>query len=366
MTSLDDHVAAALGPLRVQGLIGAEARDRAAVVARLIPAAACSFFGFECRLGEAADEADFLACIAGADPNRSHWAAAGAPEGGDPVWERLAVFSRRWADPSESINTAVNNIWLEFDLDRPPATPAIPSLFLGSDALARGQAAPADHAWLIEAAEALTGSPMTPARRATLAPVLAALPEGADLFQFGMMLSRPRPILRLCLRGIPRAGLMPFLNAIDWPGDPQELARLLDRYGPLVDDIFLDLDAGSGIHAKLGLECYLDTGPEQPARLQALLQRLDEDGLVVASKRNALPAWYGITHEKWRPALWPADLARRERPSPRHSGVFLRTIHHIKLTLDPPAPMSAKAYLACRFAWVDDKALKAQLAGGSA
>src|SRR4029079_16377653 len=61
--SLAGHVAAALLPFRVDGLISPEARQGFASSAGLLPAAASGFFGFECRLADPEPVADFLARI---------------------------------------------------------------------------------------------------------------------------------------------------------------------------------------------------------------------------------------------------------------------------------------------------------------
>ncbi|BAI74507.1 hypothetical protein AZL_a09760 (plasmid) [Azospirillum sp. B510] len=374
--TLAPHAEAALLALREPGLVGAEARARIRTVAEQLPAACSRFFGFECNLGREEETADFLACIMGEEPYRTAWLTALsdavsngglAGEGGAAaVWTRLARFVRRWADPGDPLHSRVRNMWVEFDLDRPPERPAVPSLFIGAERLGRGDAAPPEHAWLIGAVEDLTGLAMDDGRRAGLAACLEALPEGAELFQIGMMLSRPLPLLRLCATGLPAEAIPAYLDAAGWPGDRNRLRGLLDDLTPLAEHFAVDMDVSTGLHAKLGLECYLDAGPDLGVRMTALLDRLAADGLCVPAKRAALPAWYGLTHEKWRRDAWPADLkAAADRPGPGHSGGFLRTVNHIKIVLDPPAPLSAKAYLAARFCWIDDRALKRALSGAT-
>jgi hypothetical protein len=275
---------------------------------------------------------------------------------------------RDWADPGSPFHDKIANMWVEFDLAVPPAgldhPVAVPSVFLGGgDHLKAEHADPAAHSWLVDAVARLSGAPVSAERRDVIARCLAALPPDGRLFQTGVMLARTDPVLRLCLRGPKPADLPAYLAAVGWPGPLAEVAALLDRLAGFAKEILIHLDVGASVRQRLGLECYLEEGEALAARLSAFLDFLRETALCTPEKAGALAAWYGLTHEKWCREHWPRDLREHaERPGPGHSGAFLRSLHHVKLTFDPPEPLSAKAYLAARFAWVDDAALKRALA----
>jgi hypothetical protein len=173
------------------------------------------------------------------------------------------------------------------------------------------------------------------------------------------MLSRREPVLRLCLSGIAPANIPAYLVTVGWQRPPEGLAAVIAEVAPLVDKMHLDLDVDDAVRGKIGLECYVDDGPELAPRLTALLGYLRTAGLCTDTKAGGLAAWYGLTHERWCRDAWPADLrTHADRPSGGHSGGFLRRLHHVKLVFDPPQPLQAKAYLASHFTWIDDAALK--------
>jgi FAD/FMN-containing dehydrogenase len=362
---LDAHVAAALLPYRAAGLISPACRERVAKAAALLPASASSFFGFECRLGETDAFADFLACIAAGGGEREAWVRSLRPAaaGGSRIWSRLTDVARDWADPASELHTPITNIWVEFDLAGSSADPRVPSVFLGSDQLGPERSDAAGHAWLIAAMARLSGAPLGTERRRIIGNCIAALPTRGRLFQTGMMLSRSDPVLRLCLRGLAANDLPDYLGQIGWRGPVAALRALLGTLVGLADEILLDIDIGAAaLGSKIGLECYIDANERLWPRLSAFLDHLRHQGLCTEIKAQALAAWYGLTHERWCRERWPADLRDRAgRPGSGHSGGFVRTVHHIKITFDPPAPLEAKAYLAARFVWVDDAALKREL-----
>lgn len=364
-SGLARHVAAALLPFRVEGLISPQNRSEILRVAALLPAAASEFFGFECRLADANPSADFLACIDANDGQREAWLTALPVVAGDPAWQRLAEFVRSWCDPSSVTHTTVNNMWVEFDLAGGAAP--LPSVFFGSRDLGQAQADGTAHAWHLSALRQLAVPGFPTEQLNLVGRCLAALPTEARLFQTGVMLSRAEPILRLCFRKLKPSEIPSYLGAIGWCGDQRGLSSLIREVAPLIDDIYLDIDVDVGVRPKIGLECYIDDNARLSERLLAFLANLETRGLCTPKRARALWAWYGLTHERWCRERWPPDLAGRDdRPGNHYSGAFLRTLHHIKLVYDPPAPLEAKAYLGCRFVWVDDVKLKQQLADSAA
>ena len=106
-------------------------------VARVLPATlAYNTLDFECRLAEKAPQADFSVLatasygrdsLAGLHPTSTLPARLMT----EPIWRRVADFAVRWADPSSPLYRAVDNVWLEFDVDGAPPVIPIPSVFFG-------------------------------------------------------------------------------------------------------------------------------------------------------------------------------------------------------------------------------------------
>jgi hypothetical protein len=360
---LGNHVTAALLPFRADDMIATFCRGQIATAAALLPAAASRFFGFECRLGEAAAVADFLARID--TGGRQAWAPALPPAArrGTPAWRRLEGIVRSWIDPRSPLHDAIANIWVEFDLARPAGDPLVPSIFIGTDEMGREQRDPARHAWLLDTIEHLGGGPLGEGQGAAIAACLAELPPAGKLFQTAVMLPRPGRPVRLCVRAIGAATIADYLRRIGWPGPAAGLRSLVDRLAGFVDEFAIAIDVGAdGIGSKIGIECYVREAPRRTQRLAAFVDHLRAAGLCTAAKAAALALWPGLTHERWCKTAWPADLRDHpERPAGSFSGAFWRVVHHFKISFDPPAPLEAKAYLAARFVWVDDVALRRNL-----
>jgi lantibiotic modifying enzyme len=365
--SLAEHLAAALAPYRPETLISraalAEIKSRTAAH---LPAGMTGLYGFECRLGETAPEADFLVC---SGPAAEQWAALQRLAAGmtAPAWQRLAGFLESGAPAAAEIH----NMWLEFDLVAGPgagvdALPP-PSLFFGTDrlsAMASGEAddLPPQAEWLAATIETLRGSAPSPAQRRAIARCLAALPAAGRLFQIGLMLSRPEPFLRLCARDLGVEEIEPYLATIGWPGAPAPLAALLRRLAPLVDHFRLDLDLADRVLPPVGLECYVTEPARMAERFPALVQALTEDCLCLPEKAPGLMAWFGITHERRHATVWPPALLQKKAAlGLDEASIFRRWVHHIKITLPAEGSPHAKAYLAVAPGFIADAALKAML-----
>ena len=112
----------------------------------MLPATlAYNTFGFECRLGEENPRADFLVLaraswgrdsLAGLHPDKL---SAQSYLMDDPVWQRVQDFGARWADPASPLYGAVDNVWLEFDVDGPAGDIPVPSVFFGLPANGAGR-----------------------------------------------------------------------------------------------------------------------------------------------------------------------------------------------------------------------------------
>jgi hypothetical protein len=350
-------IAASLADWQPRALASDAARARLRALLAPCPTTLSSLFGFECRLGEAAAEADFAVCIGRRPGEAESLAAWAAAQGDTGVWPRLA----RLAAALQADAAPMHNCWLEFDVAGAPV--AIPSVFVGSRNLTRTPQAPggglaASCAWLGTMVALLRGEEALPAAlECHIAAVLAALPPGASMYQVGAMTARAGAPVRLCLRGLPMTAIPGFLARAGWRG---EVEQALTRLAGMVDDVRLGLDVTeAGIGPRLGLECYLNPDARLAKRLPALVAALIARGLCLEANGIGLLAWPGLTHERRHAAIWPASL---RAGAPGEGNLFRRWVHHVKVTLEPGGKPTAKAYLAAANETVRDATLRAAIA----
>lgn len=357
------HLTAALAGCRLDPILSDDAvRTIGARITERLPAAMSTMYGFECRLGDAAADADFLLSIGGSPEQWRALSALAARADGD-TWRRLAGFLGDAAARGEPPRPDITGMWLEFDLAGARALDdgwPDPSVFVGSRRLTRASAASTttlapEAEWLPSTIDALTGAASSAARRGRLATCLASLPEGARLFQIGVMLSRPDRGVRVCARGFGVDEIVPYLTRIGWPGAIEALAAELARLRPLTDDIRVDLDIADDLQATIGLECYWT----EPARAAGFLGALVTDGLSLPIKAAAAWGWAGITHQRRHADRWPVTLLARCPAG--QSSVFVRWLHHVKIHVAADGARTAKAYLAVAPRFVSDADIKAAL-----
>ena len=212
-------------------LISPDAVRQMGVVVDDLPDALSAGYILECRLNE--DEHVDLGIVVDPTINqgRSLLAANDLPDRlrTEPIWQKIAAFSRQWDDPDQSLREQISTIWLEFDIDGTPHP--LPSFFYGPhpDAWRRSVDQATSNQpfqWLIEALQVLE-----PTLRDVdnLRECLAAVPNSAEVFQLGLMLARGERSVRLCVRGKPDADLLAYLPSLGWKGDDAALFDLLAR-----------------------------------------------------------------------------------------------------------------------------------------
>jgi hypothetical protein len=93
--------------------------------------------------------------------------------------------------------------------------------------------------------------------------------------------------------------------------------------------------------------------------MMELVTRLSDDNLCLPPKAMGLLVWGGITHERLYPDLWPTALiVRRALHGGGESSTFCRWLHHVKVVLEPGAPLVAKAYLAIGHVFLADSVIR--------
>jgi len=150
-----------------------------------------------------------------------------------------------------------------------------------------------------------------------------------------------------------------YLEAVAWPGaiDAVKMGAVEPILAPwfaLADEVRICLDVGSRIYPTLGLECFLEEGPDVLHRWASLLDALVAHHACAPAKRDALLAWPGYTSPLETTLPWPTALLARALTQPPHRlGVLARRLNHVKVSYRPQEALPAKAYLLCCHAWLE-------------
>ncbi|HXO28226.1 MAG TPA: hypothetical protein VOA80_12830 [Thermoanaerobaculia bacterium] len=341
------NVVAAYLPAR---LVSPQTVARVSELAAALPPS--SNFGFECKLGSQAPDADFLVAVIAADGSRGAWAgenplALPAVPLFHPIWRKVQEVLADWHRGGDGLEP-IHDSWLEFDIQAGGPVLPVPSFFFGFD-----DAAACSHPRLAEALiERLLGRPLSSGKRLKLRACYAALPPRAVIFEVGVMLARTSDAVRLCIRGLMPEQIVTYLQEICWPGSSQELCRQIEGLEPLADAISLDLTVDETVQSQIGLECSIYDGPAGRARLQALLEYLSKTGACLPEKREALLSWLGYCTEQSDRLQWPAHLLKASVAFGKEVlSTFARTVNHLKIGYQSGDLITAKAYLGVRHFW---------------
>lgn len=366
-TPLNQHLAVALDPLLPDSLISDQYRSYIHSIGRHFPAAVTEFFGFECRLGEEHPRADFLFCSKAAEGGRDVLASRSGDQGipehflEHPIWRQISAFVQRWADSSTDLYHKINNIWFEFDLPDTSLDLPIPCVFIGTSALTGqvpGTATSSNGTldWFFQdTIPLLYGRPASRELEYSIKEAVMALPEGARIFQTGLMLGRHTEddMMRICVRGLAQEQVIDYLRALGWQGCDDEMTVLISDCFSRSAAVDLDIDLAPTVRPKIGFECSFYSEKPHESKLPAFLDYLVDQNICLPAKREAVLAWPRGVHERTDPSSWPADLRMRSLLSgPGTVSMFFRWLYHIKLVYRPDSPIEAKAYLAVKQVWM--------------
>lgn len=343
-------------------LIDAEGYALLALAAERLPFELATFWGFECRLGEASARMDILFEIRRQSQGRNILAGE-LPSTVDemcaqwPAWEQLRRFAVLWADPHHAFSTHIRNIWLEFDtaaIELPSQAADIlsrPCIFFGpnSKSLKKEQ----DARLICDALRALD-NPLCD--EDALNVLIAGLPGESRVFQVGIMLSRPNPGLRVCVYPLTAEEIPVWLGAIGWQGDSEMVAALLRQLPPGLESFAVDVNLmPDGPSEKIGLECYMNWLEDDPKQWDPFLDVITAMRLCLPSKYHGIIEFQGMTRfpKDWRPSDGIAYT------------ILYRKIHHIKLSFMAGQVTEAKAYLALSHPGLNPSAIFSKNAGGA-
>jgi len=337
--SMDGYVAVASAHL-APPLVSDKALARIRTVAAKLPP--CSLAGFELRLRDNRPEVDFFVRLPYIAPVFSSALLA------HPVWKAVQRVCHEMSSPSGTLLDQVRFVFLEFDLDLPPAELPVPALFLELHTCRSFSAAD-----LTALASVALGTPWPHSSAQAVDRCITALPHGANVAHMAVMPSRPGSAMRIVIDGLPATAVGAYLEAIGWRDSANVFASLLDDIAAISDPIVMvDVDVADTVCPKVGVEFYVRRAEDNVSRWRALFDVLEGRGLASPAKARALMTWPGFTEETATNPLWAENLSFGDllfRGLAR--SMFWRTINHIKLAYQPYGEPEVKAYLGFGHNW---------------
>ena len=316
-------------------LVGPDGWERLLDRARRLPRSVLdTYFGFEFRLGEPDTDADLFAVIRPGTDLAQHYMAEGArAEPGSPAAALAAALREQAGNPDSFLARSVASVVLEYDLaGLPPGRPSPPpGIFLAPRGAGDGPRAHRDPAGLLAALAGAVGWNGHAALLPHVERVFAAVSERGRVFQAGALPGRSPKAFRILLRGFPNDEVPALLERLEWPGPTEMATDALAFMDDLVAFVAVSIDVtGRGVAPRLGLELY--RGPLWSAVDRTVwrpfIDRLEEKGWCLPEKAVGLRRWPGTER-----LIGPGRLY-----------LVRQGINHVKLSVEPGAPVTAKAY----------------------
>ena len=169
---------------------------------------------------------------------------------------------------------------------------------------------------------------------------IETLPASAYPHYVGVFVARGAETLRLCLVGLERDAILPYLVRCRWPGDMDAVAHLLhqaSRRPRATGDgalSIVNIDVGAEMCPTLGLELAVESHAKCRSTAP-VIEWLTEQGWATGVASTALDSWAGTSLVSLPHHLWRSIVTRR--------------VNHVKLTLHATC-VEAKVYLAAEMA----------------
>jgi hypothetical protein len=320
--------------------------------------------GFECHLGTYEPQIDFLVAFNSRNLTKKSWInyqqSLKEKYADDYIWNLVYLFCDHWTNSTTTLHKNVDNVWLEFDLDRGHSNSNKPSFFFAPKDINGNNiecnSVDLENHWTInDALPILLKKSISKSFRKQLITCFKSLPREGSVFQIGVMLPRKAEsdIVRLCVENIPKSKILKYLTDIGWQDNNYNLSNLLSELFPLVDEINLNFAIKDFLYPKLGFECYFAKQPRNSSKWKLFIKYLIKKGLCTEEKAKALLNWSGYTEAQQNFELWPTSLAKASAlVAPNFKSTIARKFHHIKIVYQPDRPLQAKAYLWFGHRWL--------------
>lgn len=341
-----------ISPRIPDACISSAAWNNLGALALRLPGLFSSYY-LECRLSEAQEQVDFLACAAAPRDSDSSQRACTSLDPMPrellqaPAWQLVWQAARRWVDPSFEWSGRLPSLWFEFDhLNTRSAIHQRPSLCVCADRgypRERELAAP----WDPSAAYRDCLDFVVPAMPLELVRVLSAenrraaamcfqhLPPGGQIIYMSFMVAREPATIKL-YGAIPRDHLVTYLTSLGWSGRFDLLQYALQAFctDETADEtVYFDLSLEQEIlpHTAITFsQPQLDRPGGSDPRRTVLLELLEAEGICARDKGEALRRWPG---------------SDREAHSARSIQARIQRWLDVKLTIHAEQGIGAKGYL---------------------
>lgn len=300
--------------------------------------------GIECRLGEKQKRVDFQGNITRYSKTFAKYFQSA------PHLESVHNFCQEWSHQDSSMNKTIDDIWLEFDIDKQKQLQVEPCIIaaLNQDSLLTFDRV---KDYLMDLSGRSNRALSTKTIQ-NLALCHSSLVEDAKITYLGIMLSRTTPTVRVNIKGLTTRLLENYLNVIGWPGQIDVLTNLVDDVSRFTDYHVITFDIGDTILPRIGVECFLNRQPPKESRWSQLLDLMVDKGICTTQKKDALLSWPGLTKKLDQPESWPEELSLNDKLfESRANSLFWRTLSLIKIVYQDNILLSAKGYLAFGHRW---------------
>ena len=296
-----------------------------------------SEFGFESRLGKNEAFCDFFLKIKKNTPGseilagKSTFSSLSPLLLREPKWQKIVKIFDIWTTAGSSLATVVEEFWLEFDY-QDSAYNTTPNIFLG---FAENREESRDVQWesrlrtLDEIYDILFEIPFPPALARNLRTCITALPDNAGLKHIGFMIPRQAEAVRLILVNLEADKLEQYLKVIGWPGNYQEVRKMIDSYSAFFSYFVFNLNTGESVDPYLGIEMYFPKllQPQFDNRWDIAFDFLESGKLLTHEKRVALTRFCGVRKVS---GIFPVS--------------YYNGISHLKVVYRQNSPAECKAY----------------------
>lgn len=374
-SSLNDIITA-IAPTLPSALVAPAVMTKINAVAQQFPLTLGTTVGFECSLHTMQGEADFFfrtsgalgrSLLAGQHPNppvleQLRYDPEGLLLNYDPllkesVWRRIQQLARYWSEPKTLLHRAIEDIWLEFDIDLPVDQQPLPSSFFGISSPGLPSLD-----WVRQIAlPTLLGDRLSPIADDTLQRCFSSIPPTAKLFQVGVLSGRTastQPPIRLYIQDLQIKHLSSILSRLDWPGDISLLTQVL--IGTCGEGNFsLQLEIQDTLSPVIAVECCLSN----LNNWKTVLDRLVATGFCNPERAAALLSYPGYVRAQDNIAPFPPAFENwSDQLAPYRECLLVKRLAYLKFTYQPGTPLLAKAYLGLSPTWIDPRYLHVELA----
>jgi hypothetical protein len=261
-----------------------------------------------------------------------------------PVWQQIRVLFNVWNVSGSDLDSSVNQVFLEFDLDGVTPDIPVPAVFMQiSDTFylkdpdlpqnSFKDAQDLETGWIFKALSILKNGSISSGALAKTRQCFDNLLPGTCIDHIAIMASRTPDAIRINVNGLGLEQLYNYLESIGLGSRTTQLRNVLPGLYKLVDHLVLAIDISDSFSPRIGIELRFPKGERSiynETKWELLLDKLVSLGLCIEGKKEGLMKWGGKSRE-----LFDPELCRF---------MIFRHLDLIKLVFKPDLPPSAKAY----------------------